>query len=254
MGCAKLRRRAIHPPVAAAVRGGSKVILALPCSLAGGRSVTAAREGAFRRARRLVPRLGFARRPGRLPTSEGDWDHLLDPLPDLLAPAEEDAQSLPHGHPWRGNVISAGGEPAVIAPAVHRGHRGGSGGGGAVRRSRRALPRRVRRGVAAAAGIPRGAAGRLPALLPAGAREPVRRRVRGAEGEVLRRPIWSPESNSGHSGMRPSSRTTPPWASPLFGCGSALIPSLSMRRVSQLERQVSHGVNGVNGEQQKFLR
>jgi fructosamine-3-kinase len=41
----------------------------------------------------------------------------------VLAPAEEDGPSLLHGDLWSGNVLSASSEPALIDPAVYRGHR-----------------------------------------------------------------------------------------------------------------------------------
>lgn len=71
------------------------------------------------RDRRLAPQLAMARDAG--PARE--WDRLLNRLPELLAPAEEDGASLLHGDLWSGNVLSAAGEPALIDPAVYRGHR-----------------------------------------------------------------------------------------------------------------------------------
>ena len=77
----------------------------------------------FWRDRRLVPQLALARAMGRDAGPARDWDRLLDRLPELLAPAEEDGPSLLHGDLWSGNALSASGEPALIDPAVYRGHR-----------------------------------------------------------------------------------------------------------------------------------
>ncbi|HEX2080745.1 MAG TPA: fructosamine kinase family protein [Longimicrobium sp.] len=77
----------------------------------------------FWRARRLEPQMALARRGGRLPGKGAEWDGLLDRLPDLLAPAEADGPSLLHGDLWGGNVLAAAGGPALIDPAVYRGHR-----------------------------------------------------------------------------------------------------------------------------------
>jgi protein-ribulosamine 3-kinase len=77
----------------------------------------------FWRDRRLTPQLDLARFRGALPATAAEWERLFDRLPDLLAPAEEDGPSLLHGDLWSGNVVSAGGEPALIDPAVYRGHR-----------------------------------------------------------------------------------------------------------------------------------
>ena len=77
----------------------------------------------FWRARRLEPQLDLARRAGRMPGKAADWDRLMDRLPDLLAPAEADGPSLLHGDLWGGNVLAAPGGPAIIDPAVYRGHR-----------------------------------------------------------------------------------------------------------------------------------
>ncbi|MFL5539547.1 MAG: fructosamine kinase family protein [Longimicrobiaceae bacterium] len=77
----------------------------------------------FWRDRRLAPQLAMARAAGRDAGPGREWDRLLDWLPELLAPAEEDGPSLLHGDLWSGNVLSAVGEPALIDPAVYRGHR-----------------------------------------------------------------------------------------------------------------------------------
>src|SRR5215207_4748885 len=57
------------------------------------------------------------------PGPRRERERLLDSLPEFLAPAEEDGPSLLHGDLWSGNVISAAGAPALIDPAVYRGHR-----------------------------------------------------------------------------------------------------------------------------------
>jgi fructosamine-3-kinase len=77
----------------------------------------------FWRERRLAPQLDRARRLGRLPGTEAEWERFFSRLPTLLAEAEEDGPSLLHGDLWSGNVLSAAGEPALIDPAVYRGHR-----------------------------------------------------------------------------------------------------------------------------------
>ena len=77
----------------------------------------------FWRLRRLEPQLKRARRLGRLPGTEREWDRLYGRLPELLAVGEEEGPSLLHGDLWNGNVLSAGGEPALVDPAVYRGHR-----------------------------------------------------------------------------------------------------------------------------------
>jgi fructosamine-3-kinase len=77
----------------------------------------------FWRDRRLAPQLDRARALGRLPATEAEWERLFLHLPALLAQAEDDGPSLLHGDLWSGNVLSAAGEPALIDPAVYRGHR-----------------------------------------------------------------------------------------------------------------------------------
>lgn len=78
---------------------------------------------AFWRARRLEPQLAMARASGRLPGRAADWDRLMDRLPDLLDDAEMDGPSLLHGDLWGGNVVATADGPALIDPAVYRGHR-----------------------------------------------------------------------------------------------------------------------------------
>ncbi|WP_420129895.1 fructosamine kinase family protein [Longimicrobium sp.] len=77
----------------------------------------------FWRARRLEPQLELARRGGRMPGRAAEWDRLMDRLPELLAPAEADGPSLLHGDLWGGNVLASPDGPALIDPAVYRGHR-----------------------------------------------------------------------------------------------------------------------------------
>lgn len=78
---------------------------------------------AFWRDRRLAPQLRRARDLGRLPGRMADWDALFARLPALLAAGEDDGPSLLHGDLWSGNVLSADGAPALVDPAVYRGHR-----------------------------------------------------------------------------------------------------------------------------------
>lgn len=78
----------------------------------------------FWRRRRLEPQLDLARRDGRLPASEGEWERLLVGLPELLQPGESEGTSLLHGDLWGGNILAtATGTPALVDPAVYRGHR-----------------------------------------------------------------------------------------------------------------------------------
>jgi fructosamine-3-kinase len=77
----------------------------------------------FWRDHRLTPQLDLARFKGRVPAAPAEWERLFDRLPGLLAPAEEDGPSLLHGDLWGGNVLSAAGAPALVDPAVYRGHR-----------------------------------------------------------------------------------------------------------------------------------
>jgi fructosamine-3-kinase len=77
----------------------------------------------FWRERRLEPQLRRARDVGRMPGSAAQWDALFARLPDALAPAEADGPSLLHGDLWSGNVLAAADGPALIDPAVYRGHR-----------------------------------------------------------------------------------------------------------------------------------
>jgi fructosamine-3-kinase len=78
---------------------------------------------AFWRDRRLRPQLDMARRAGRLPGAEAEWERLFDRLPELLAAGDEDGPSLLHGDLWSGNALSTADGPAIIDPAVYRGHR-----------------------------------------------------------------------------------------------------------------------------------
>lgn len=77
----------------------------------------------FWRGRRLAPQLALARRARRLPGTDAEWERLFDLLPELLAAGDEDRPSLLHGDLWSGNALSTADGPAVIDPAVYRGHR-----------------------------------------------------------------------------------------------------------------------------------
>jgi len=77
----------------------------------------------FWRDRRLAPQLALARRAGRLPAAEKEWERLFDRLPELLKAGDEDGPSLLHGDLWSGNALSTDAGPAIIDPAVYRGHR-----------------------------------------------------------------------------------------------------------------------------------
>lgn len=77
----------------------------------------------FWRDRRLQPQLARARACGRLPATQKAWQQLLERLPELLDAGEYDGPSLLHGDLWGGNILAtAGGEPAIVDPAVYRGH------------------------------------------------------------------------------------------------------------------------------------
>lgn len=78
----------------------------------------------FWRIRRLEPQLDLARNGGRFPASEREWESLLDRLPELLQTGDDDGASLLHGDLWGGNILAtATGAPALVDPAVYRGHR-----------------------------------------------------------------------------------------------------------------------------------
>ncbi|HET7463607.1 MAG TPA: fructosamine kinase family protein [Longimicrobium sp.] len=77
----------------------------------------------FWRDRRLAPQLDFARRARRLPGTDAEWERLFDRLPDLLAAGDDNGPSLLHGDLWSGNALSTSAGPAIIDPAVYRGHR-----------------------------------------------------------------------------------------------------------------------------------
>lgn len=78
---------------------------------------------AFWRDRRLLPQLRLAAAAGRAPGAAGEWERLFARLPELLAAGEADGPSLVHGDLWSGNVLATGAGPALIDPAVYRGHR-----------------------------------------------------------------------------------------------------------------------------------
>lgn len=73
---------------------------------------------------RIRPQMEIARRSGKLTSArEKLIERLLDKLPNLL-PADNPPASLLHGDLWSGNVMTlAGGQPAIIDPAVYYGHR-----------------------------------------------------------------------------------------------------------------------------------
>lgn len=77
----------------------------------------------FYRRRRLEPLLQRARQRGLSSTRlDADADRLLDRLADLVGPDEPPARL--HGDLWAGNCLrAAGGQPVLIDPAVHGGHR-----------------------------------------------------------------------------------------------------------------------------------
>ena len=77
----------------------------------------------FWRDRRLAPQLALARRSGRFPGAQIEWERLFDRLPDLLKAGDEDGPSLVHGDLWSGNALATDAGPAIIDPAVYRGHR-----------------------------------------------------------------------------------------------------------------------------------
>ncbi|HET7230280.1 MAG TPA: fructosamine kinase family protein [Longimicrobium sp.] len=77
----------------------------------------------FWRDRRLAPQLDLARRARRFPGTEAEWERLFEHLPGLLAAGDADGPSLVHGDLWSGNALSTTSGPAIIDPAVYRGHR-----------------------------------------------------------------------------------------------------------------------------------
>jgi protein-ribulosamine 3-kinase len=77
----------------------------------------------FWRDRRLTPQLDLARFRGTLPGSGDEWERLFGMLPEILGAVEEDGPSLLHGDLWSGNVLACAAGPALIDPAVYRGHR-----------------------------------------------------------------------------------------------------------------------------------
>jgi fructosamine-3-kinase len=87
------------------------------------RNEPAATWAEFWRDRRLEPQLRLAAGAARDTGPRREWERLFDRLPELLAAAEDDGTSLLHGDLWSGNVLSAAGDPALIDPAVYRGHR-----------------------------------------------------------------------------------------------------------------------------------
>jgi len=81
------------------------------------------RWATFWAGQRLQPQLELARRGGYIREDE-NWERLLDMLPRLLAPAEEEGPRLLHGDLWAGNVIAVeGSAPALVDPSCYYGHR-----------------------------------------------------------------------------------------------------------------------------------
>lgn len=80
---------------------------------------------AFWRDRRLAPQVRRAVDLGHLGAREvGALDRVLGRLDAILSDAETDGPSLLHGDLWSGNAYAgADGDPVIIDPAVHRGHR-----------------------------------------------------------------------------------------------------------------------------------
>ena len=74
-------------------------------------------------SRRLEPQLRRARDGARMPGSAADWKSLFARIPEALAPAEQESDSLLHGDLWSGNVLSTVAGPALVDPAVYSGHR-----------------------------------------------------------------------------------------------------------------------------------
>ncbi|CAN5835875.1 fructosamine kinase family protein [soil metagenome] len=73
--------------------------------------------------RRLEPQLRRALNSGREPGNLSEWERLFARIPEALAPAEHEGLSLLHGDLWSGNVLSTAVGPALVDPAVYRGHR-----------------------------------------------------------------------------------------------------------------------------------
>lgn len=87
------------------------------------RNAPAAAWAAFWAERRIEPMLRRARGTGASIGSGAEWDRLLAALPALLVEAEADGPSLLHGDLWNGNVLHTDRGPALVDPAVYRGHR-----------------------------------------------------------------------------------------------------------------------------------
>jgi protein-ribulosamine 3-kinase len=81
----------------------------------------------FWHERRLEPMLRRVRGGGWSVGRGEEWDTLWRVLPTLLEPAEAEGASLLHGDLWSGNVLATpadgGVAPALVDPAVYRGHR-----------------------------------------------------------------------------------------------------------------------------------
>ena len=78
---------------------------------------------AFYEARRLAPLLAAARERGALPShAAADLERILACMDELAGPPEPPARL--HGDLWSGNVLAdPDGQPCLIDPAAHRGHR-----------------------------------------------------------------------------------------------------------------------------------
>jgi fructosamine-3-kinase len=79
--------------------------------------------GEFWRDHRLAPQLRMAMDAGHRPGHPTEWETLFLRLPYMLESADEQGSSLLHGDLWHGNVLATDRGPALVDPAVYRGHR-----------------------------------------------------------------------------------------------------------------------------------
>jgi fructosamine-3-kinase len=80
--------------------------------------------GEFWRDARLYPLLRRAGDRGAFSGAGRGWDRVLEGVEGWLAPVEAEGPVLLHGDLWSGNVFfTRNGEPALVDPAVYRGHR-----------------------------------------------------------------------------------------------------------------------------------